>query len=136
MVTMWTNRAERLEAGAVLRTDHGRLTVAEARPFKHRWIVRFAEIGDRNVAESLQGQILRAEAITDPDELWVHELIGMTVCEVDGTERGRVEAVQTNPASDLLVLESGVLVPLTFLSEWLEDRLVVDGPDGLFGDDR
>ncbi len=132
---MWTNRAERLEVGAVLRTDSGPLTVAAARPFQWRWIVRFTEIRDRSAAESLRGRVLRAEAITDPDELWVHELIGMKVCEVDGTERGRVEAVQNNPASDLLVLESGAMVPLTFLTERAGDRLVVDVPDGLFGND-
>ena len=132
VVTLWTNRPERLDAGSVLVADGSPLTVVEARPFQQRWIVRFAEIEDRNTAESLRGQLLRAEPIADPDELWVHELIGMTVCEVDGTERGRVEAVQANPASDLLALESGALVPLAFLVERLEDRLVVDVPDGLF----
>ena len=56
----------------------------------------------------------------------------MKVCEADGTKRGRVQSVQANPASDLLVLESGALVPLTFLVEQSGDRLVVDVPDGLF----
>lgn len=134
VVTLWTNRAERLETGAVLCTDLGEFTVAGARPFQHRWIVQFAEVLDRQAAESLRGQALKAEPIVDPDELWVHELIGMMVCETDGTERGRVEAVQANPASDLLVLESGALVPLTFLLEQTGDRLIVDGPEGLFDD--
>ena len=132
MVTLWTNRTERLDEGAVLVTDLGELTVFEARAFQQRWIVRFDEIGDRDAADSLRGQALRAEPISDPDELWVHELIGMTVYEADGTERGRVEAVQENPASDLLVLESGALVPLTFLVERSDGRLIVDGPEGLF----
>lgn len=135
VVTLWTNRLERLEAGSVLVADAGPLTVVEARAFQRRWIVRFAEIGDRTAAESLRGQVLSAEPISDPDELWVHELIGMMVCEADGTERGRVEAVQDNPASDLLVLESGALVPLVFLVERSEERLVVDAPDGLFDGD-
>ena len=134
VVTLWTNRAERLETGAVLCADLGEFTVAGARPFQHRWIVQFAEVLDRQAAESLRGQALKAEPIVDPDELWVHELIGMMVCETDGTERGRVEAVQANPASDLLVLESGALVPLTFLLEQTGDRLIVDGPEGLFDD--
>ena len=68
--------------------DSGMLTVVEARAFQQRWIVRFAEIQDRDAAECLRGQVLRAEPIVDADELWVHELIGMMVCEVDGTERG------------------------------------------------
>ena len=132
VVTLWTNRAERLEAGSVLCADAGSLTVTAARAFQRRWIVQFAEVGDRSMAESLRGQVLRAEPISDPDELWVHELIGMMVCEADGTERGRVEAVQTNPASDLLVLDSEALVPLTFLVEQSGDRLIVDVPSGLF----
>ena len=132
VVTLWTNRTERLENGAVLCSDLGDLTVAAARAFQQRWIVRFAEVSDRSSAEALRGQSLRAEPISDPDELWVHELIGMMVCEIDGTERGRVEAVQANPASDLLVLESGALVPLTFLANQTGDRLFVDVPDGLF----
>ena len=132
VVALWTNRLERLEVGSVLCADFGELTVAEARPFQQRWIVQFSEISDRSTAETLRGLLLKAEPISDPDELWVHELIGMTVCETDGTERGRVEAVQANPASDLLVLDSGALVPLTFLLEQKGDRLIVDGPDGLF----
>ncbi|MCY3577081.1 MAG: ribosome maturation factor RimM [bacterium] len=132
VVTLWTNRPERREAGAVLCAEFGELTVEGARAFQHRWIVQFAEIQDRDAAESLRGQVLKAEPIADPDELWVHELIGMMVCETDGTERGRVESVQANPASDLLVLESGALVPLTFLLEQTGERLIVDGPDGLF----
>ncbi len=132
MVTLWTNRAERLEVGAVLCSDLGELTVAGARAFQQRWLVQFAEVGDRSTADSLRGLALRAEPIADPDEMWVHDLIGMMVCEPDGTERGRVESVQANPASDLLVLETGALVPLTFLETQSGDRLVVDAPDGLF----
>lgn len=134
MVTFYTNRTERLDVGAVLCADHGELTVAGARAFQQRWIVQFTEVQDRDAAESLRGQALRAKPIVDPDELWVHELIGMRVCETDGTDRGRVEAVQANPASDLLVLESGALVPLTFLVEQTEDQLMVDVPSGLFDD--
>ena len=106
--------------------------MAGSKAFQRRWIVQFAEVGDRSKAESLRGQTLRAEPIPDPDELWVHELIGKHVYEADGTNRGKVEAVQANPASDLLVLESGALVPLTFLVECCDDRVIVDVPDGLF----
>ena len=134
VVTLLTNRQERLEEGAVLTTDLGELTVVEARAHQQRWIVRFAEVCERNEAQSLRGQALRAEPISDPDELWVHDLIGKMVCESDGTLRGRVEAVQENPASDLLVLDSGALVPLTFLVERTDDRLMVDVPDGLFNE--
>ncbi|WP_420637565.1 ribosome maturation factor RimM [Candidatus Poriferisocius sp.] len=135
VVTLWTNRVERLDPGSELTTDAGPLTVADARAFQQRWLVRFAGIGDRDAAEALRGRVLRAEPVFDPDELWVHELIGKAVCEVDGTQRGRVDSVQSNPASDLLVLDSGALVPLTFLVDQTADHLVIDGPAGLFDAD-
>ena len=63
----------------------------------------------------------------------MHRLIGSRVVEPDGTDRGVVESVQDNPASDLLVLDTGALVPLRFLVERdAQDRLVVDVPVGLF----
>jgi ribosomal 30S subunit maturation factor RimM len=65
------------------------------------------------------------------DELWVHELIGLAVEDRHGNLLGTVHAVQANPASDLLVLDHDVLVPLTFLVERRADRLVVDPPEGL-----
>jgi 16S rRNA processing protein RimM len=44
---------------------------------------------------------------------------------------GTVAAVEANPASDLLVLDGGGLVPLTFLVTAEPGRLVVDPPAGL-----
>ena len=62
----------------------------------------------------------------------MHELVGSTLVEVDGTEHGTVVAVQANPASDLLVMEDGSLVPLRFVVAREDDRIVVDVPAGLF----
>ena len=64
--------------------------------------------------------------------LWVHELVGSKVREVNGTERGVVEAVLANPASDLLELDTGDLIPLTFVVEFVDGAVLVDVPDGLF----
>ena len=80
-----------------------------------------------------RGLELRAEPIEDPDELWVHELIGCRVLSADGVDRGPVVAVQENPAADLLVLESGALVPVVFEVDGPVDGTVhVEVPDGLF----
>jgi len=70
--------------------------------------------------------------LDDPDELWVHQLVGREVLEVDGTVRGRVVALEVNPASDLLVLDSGALVPLGFVVDTAAEQVVVDAPEGLF----
>lgn len=133
IVHLTTNRAERLTPGAVLLTERGTLRVAAARTHKHRWIVRFEGVDDRDTAEELAGLVLRAEPLEDPDALWVHELVGCRVRDRTGTERGRVVAVEINPASDLLVLDTGALVPLRFLVEGPEAGcVVVDPPTGLF----
>jgi hypothetical protein len=39
--------------------------------------------------------------------------------------------VEANPASDLLVLESGHLVPMVFVVDTAEGRVVIDPPAGL-----
>ena len=51
-----------------------------------------------------------------PDALWVHELVGATVRDAAGTALGTVASVEANPASDLMVLESGGLIPVRFVT--------------------
>jgi 16S rRNA processing protein RimM len=102
-----------------------------SRPHQHRYIVTFDGV-DRDRAEALRGVVLLAEAIEDPDALWVHDLIGAEVVDVDGVVRGTVESVEANPASDLLVLDSGALVPLRFVVGRGERQLTIDPPAGLF----
>jgi 16S rRNA processing protein RimM len=94
--------------------------------------VHFAGVSDRSAAEALHGEVLTAEPLEDPDVLWVHDLVGSeVVAAADGARLGVVEAVEANPASDLLVLDGGGLVPLTFLVRAEAGRLVVDPPAGL-----
>ena len=128
-----SNREERLAAGSVLETDGGQLEVLSSRPHGDRWLVRFRGHTDRTSAESLRGLVLRAEPLDDPEELWVHELVGSRVVSADGVDRGIVESVQENPAADLLVLETGALVPVVFVVDGPTDGVIrVDVPDGLF----
>ena len=54
------------------------------------------------------------------------------VVERGGTERGSCVSVIANPASDLLELDSGALVPAVFVTEVTEGRVVIDPPEGLF----
>jgi 16S rRNA processing protein RimM len=132
-VVLTTQRTERLDVGSVLDTARGPLTVARSQLDGARWLVHFAEITERDDAETWRGVLLRAEAIEDEGEVWVHDLIGSRVMDTDGVDRGLVVEVQANPASDLMVLESGALVPLTFLTDGPTDGVVtVDVPDGLW----
>jgi 16S rRNA processing protein RimM len=75
---------------------------------------------------------LLAEPEPDDDALFVHELIGAEVIDTIGVSHGRVVAVEANPASDLLVGETGWLVPLRFVVERQGQRIIVDVPAGLF----
>ena len=132
-VTLSSDRSERLAPGSVLTTDDRELVVRAARPHQQRWLVTFAGVEDRTAAEQLQGATLYADALpSEGDELWVHELIGATVQDPDGTALGVIEAIEANPASDLLVLDGERLVPLTFLVAHEPGLVTVDVPDGLW----
>lgn len=138
VVHLSTNRPERVEAGAVLTTADGQLIVRSARPKDGDYLVYFEHVTTREAADDLRGTELRAEALDDPDELWVHELIGATLVDQDGVERGAVVEVQSNPASDLLVLDSEALVPVNFIVQFTPAvagqvaTVEVDVPNGLF----
>jgi 16S rRNA processing protein RimM len=131
MVHLTTDRTERVAPGAVLVAGTWPLTVVASRPHQGGWIVVFEGVTDRNAAEELRGAVLSAEPIEDAEALWVHELVGGVVVTLDGVEHGRVAAVQENPASDLLVLEDGRMVPIVFVVASVAGRITVDVPAGL-----
>ena len=134
---MTSDRSERTTAGAVWVIDQGPVTVESIRPHQQRWIAVLAGVRTREAADALRGQVIRAEAIDDPDALWVHDLVGAVVVTPDGREWGHVTGVLPNPADDLLELADGTLIPVGFVtdSSGLPDRLVVDPPEGLLGAD-
>jgi 16S rRNA processing protein RimM len=134
LVLLTTERTERVAPGTVLHTDRGDLTVVRSSPHQDRWIVHFDGIDVREVADSWRGVVLRAEAVDDDadDAMWVHELVGSSVLLVDGTVVGTVVEVEANPAADLLVLDTGALVPVVFITDRAGGTLTIDPPDGLF----
>jgi len=133
IVDLVSNRPDlRLVPGSVLVTDRGPIEVLTATPHQNRWIVAFRGVEDRNAAETYRGVVLNADPVdADDDTLWVHELIGAEVFDLAGRSYGPVEAVEANPASDLLVLSGDRLVPLVFVKTKLPGRLVIDPPAGL-----
>ena len=131
VVELFTNRTERLAAGSVLEGPDGPLEVRRSSPHHRRWIVSFVGVDDHAAAEALRDVVLSAEPLDDPDELWVHELVGSEVVDTAGVGHGTVVAVEANPASDLLVLDGGALVPLRFVTDSAPGRVVVDPPPGL-----
>lgn len=128
--------AERTSPGSRLRTAAGtELTVRAARAHRDRWIVSFAGSESRDDADALRGQLLFAEPLEDSGELFIHELIGKRLRTSAGTEHGEIVAVVANPASDLMELADGRLVPLAFYQDHDEHVVTVDVPAGLLDDD-
>ena len=139
VVALVTTQSERLAPGTALECGGGQLVVESAQPVPGRsgptggrWLVRFAGVSSRAAAEDLAGAVLRAEPVAAADGFFVHELIGAEVVEPSGQSRGTVVAVEANPASDLLVLDGGALVPLRFVVACEPGRLTVEVPPGLF----
>ena len=132
-VQLVTDRTERLAVGSTLSTAKGEVTVESSKLLPNgRWVVKFAQIADRTAAEAWNNVSLHAAPIADADALWFHDLIGSRVVEVDGTERGICARVLTNPAADILELDTGHLVPTTFVVSQVDGVVTVDVPDGLF----
>ena len=132
-VTLSTDRTERVAAGTRQFDGTSWLTIewSRSQPGK-KWVVQFEGSADRNAAEAMTGRLLSAEPIDDVDALWVHELIGGRVIDATGTERGICVSVVANPAHDLLELDTGHLVPITFVGLVEGGIINVDTPDGLF----
>ena len=56
--------------------------------------------------------------------------------DASGRDLGHVLSVEANPASDLLVLDGDVLVPITFVVDQGPGFVVIDPPEGLLDVNR
>ena len=110
-------------------------------------IARVDGITTKEEADALKGMDLYAERDQLPslpdDEFYHTDLMGLTAVDTGGAALGRVKAVQTNGADDLLEivapgLKDTVLVPFTRAIVPTVDlaagRVIIDPPGGLFGD--
>jgi 16S rRNA processing protein RimM len=105
VVELWSDRPERLAPGSVLQSDRGDLEVVSSRPHQHRHLVAFVGVEDHAGAEALRGLVLRARPVPEPGGLWVHQLVGATVVDPDGTVLGTVAFVVGEPAEGRLTVE-------------------------------
>ena len=133
LVDLTSDRLERLDVGTTLSSDRGPLVVLAAAAHQARFIVSFDRINSREEAESWRGVVLSAPRIDDDKVIWIDQLFGAEVIDASGVSRGVVVDVEANPASDLMVLDNGALVPLTFVVS-LEANVKVEiaAPEGLF----
>ncbi len=128
-----TNQPDRFGAGAEFWIDDRRVVIATSRPHQGGYLVRFEGVDDRNGADALRGATLTADPVGAPPdgEVWVHDVIGKAVHDRADTRLGEVVAVEANPAHDMLVLDTGPLIPMVFVVDVGDDGIVVDLPDGL-----
>jgi 16S rRNA processing protein RimM len=102
------------------------------------WLVALDGLGDRDAADALRGREVKAHReelpALDSGEMYAIDLIGFTVVDGQGIERGVVEDLEAAGPQDLLRLQGGALVPLALVKEILSDlrRIVIDAPEGLF----
>jgi 16S rRNA processing protein RimM len=134
LVDFWTDRVkERIAPGTELTTERGVLIVKAGAKHQQRYIVSFEGTTTREQAETLRGLVLSAPGLDDDDAIWIDELFNAEVYDQEGIMRGKVLEVEENPASDILVLDTGLLVPLTFVVQVEPNtRIDVDVPKGLF----
>lgn len=135
----------RLLAGTAaggLADDVAEMHIRRATPFKGGWIVRFAEITDRNSAEQWRDRyfLLPASELASPaeDEVYFHDLIGLRVALPDGVEIGKVEALFELPQGVVLDVRTDrgtVMVPyrpeVVTSVDIAQGLLVIDPPPGL-----
>jgi 16S rRNA processing protein RimM len=116
------------------------LRIEMAEPFMGGFRVQFAEITDRNEADRWRNRYVLADRSELPepedDEIYLHDLVGLTVHDAEGTEIGRVEAYYELPHDVMVEVareQGSVMVPYRFVTavDLEGKRLVVEPPDGL-----
>lgn len=127
--------------GPLQTRDGRRFEIARVKPAKDGLIAALKGIADRNQAEALRGLELyvpRAALLEQAeDEVYMHDLVGLTVVATDGTELGRVIGVENYGAGDLLDVridgrKDTVLIPFAepYVVEADGGHIVVDLPVG------
>ena len=116
------------------------------RSIKNGLAARLSGVLSKEAADALKGTRLYAprERLPDldEDEFYHADLLGMSVLDTGGTKLGSVKAVLNHGAGDVLEVNTGqgiVLLPFTMAAVPTVDlagrRLIVDPPEGTFGDD-
>lgn len=135
LIKFTTDRlAERTAVGSRLGIGDLDYVVASAKPYQQQWLVHLEGVDSRDQADLLRSKLIVADPLDDDDALFVHELIGQRLVDQHGVDHGEVVSVVANPASDLLELADGRLVPMVFVSEAADGVISVEVPAGLLDD--
>jgi 16S rRNA processing protein RimM len=120
--------ARRFAVGTRLGSPLGPLGVTSTQWHGSRLLVHFAEVGDRDKAETLRGVELRVDVPTDerpedPEEFYDHQLVGLNAFDSEGQRAGEVTEVLHLPAQDVLVIRraDGSSALVLFVRELVPD---------------
>lgn len=138
----------RFAPGSALVTDPpdvGPLTVTGSGRSGAVTTLHFERVDDRDAAETLRGTVLQVDTadlpdLTDADDFYDHQLIGLAAVDPSGAALGTVTAILHAPAAPVLTVArpdgGDELVP--FVSAIVTEvdlaagRLTIDPPDGMF----
>ncbi len=118
--------------------------IRAARQHLGRLLLSFEGVEDRDAADRFRGAWLSIPVASarplDQGEFWAHQLVGLTVVDHQGRQRGRVTDVVPGAAHDLLSVElpggGSALVPAVAALVTVEldaGRVLVDAVPGLLG---
>jgi 16S rRNA processing protein RimM len=121
------------------------LTVVGTKPFKKGLIVQFEELQDRDSAELWRGRYLLAPFAELPplqeDEVYLHDLIGMSVVSTNGEPLGAVTTFYELPQGIMLDVKTkggSTIIPyrpeIIVRTDITERKIVIDDTIGLFDD--
>lgn len=132
---LFAESLDSLRSHRILKAGDRALTLVALRGGAPGGIARFAEIGDRNAAEALRGQMLSVPRSELPPleegEYYHSDLLGLPCTSPDGEALGTVVAVENYGAGDLLEIENPegrrALIPFRDGIADLEgDRIIAD----------
>ncbi|MFH0822375.1 MAG: ribosome maturation factor RimM [Pseudomonadota bacterium] len=144
-IKVFTETDEPFLRSKVLFMGEQGLKVDGVRVHKGAALVRLEGVNTPEKAREYVGCLVSTDAANlpppDEDEYYWHELIGMTVTTVSGTELGRITSIIPTPAHDVLEVHGPfgeVLLPM--VDEVVKEidapagRMTVDPIDGLVPD--
>ena len=100
---------KRFEVGALLFAGGEQAEIVESKRSGGRPVIRLDREPERGAVLEVERASLPAAG---PDEYYVFQLVGLEAQRVDGERLGRVQDVEQGVANDVLVLDSGLLLPL------------------------
>lgn len=123
------------------------LTVAGSKPFRKGLIVQFEELQDRDSAELWRGRYLLAPFSELPplqhDQVYLHDLIGMSVVSLTGEQLGVVTTFYELPQGIMLDVQTArdsVMIPyrpeIVVRTDIAARTIVLDDTLGLLDDSR